>query len=149
MLSILERDGLSHPLTVIFSSDNFKSIFEGVDLSRHKSLNERFMTFNFEKCKHGEIIDYVMFYNERFRGTAFYRELRKSELSTILRKDATLTLRTLNRISIENHYDALAIIKVINDSIHGVIEDAPTPTVKANNRFSIIDEYSTKGEYDI
>src|SRR5207302_10033747 len=55
MLSILERDGLEHPVIVIFCSNNFHSIFEGVDLTHYESLYDRFLKVNFGKCHFQEI----------------------------------------------------------------------------------------------
>lgn len=45
MLSILERDGLSHSVVVLFCSNNFHSIFDGVDLKHHMIV---LLPFNFK-----------------------------------------------------------------------------------------------------
>lgn len=50
MLSILERDGLRHAVVVIFCSNNFESIFEGVDATHFRSLYSRLMKVKFEVC---------------------------------------------------------------------------------------------------
>jgi hypothetical protein len=72
MLSILERDGLGYSVIVIFCSNNFHSVFEGVDLTHHQSLYKRFMKVKFDECDHAEIINYLLHYNESFKGTEYY-----------------------------------------------------------------------------
>lgn len=118
MLSILERDGLEHSVVVIFCSNNFRSVFEGVDMTHHKSLYNRFMKIQFEECDHTEIINYMLHYNTMFNGTPFQKELEKSHLEKLLRQDIHVTHRTLHHISIESKYNAYTMIEKLNKYVH-------------------------------
>lgn len=117
MLSILERDGLGFSVIVIFCSNNFCSIFEGVDLTHHKSLYDRFMKIKFKECSQIEIIDYMLYYNEQFRATEFYLELDKENMKSLLRDDISITHRTLHHISIKAKYNAYEMIKLLNNYV--------------------------------
>jgi hypothetical protein len=114
MLSILERDGLKYSVVVIFCSNNFHSIFEGVDLTHHKSLYDRFMKIKFEECDHSEIIEYILHYNEKFKTTKYHSELSVDILRNSLRKDIKVTHRTLHHISIDAKYNATEMIRLLN-----------------------------------
>lgn len=117
MLSILERDGLDQSVVVIFCSNNFHSIFDGVDLTHHKSLYDRFMKVNFKECDHEEIINYLIHYNEMFKTSEFERDLNVEVLQNSLRKDINVTHRTLHHISIKSRYDAFQMIELLNNHV--------------------------------
>lgn len=117
MLSILERDGLDQSVVVIFCSNNFHSIFDGVDLTHHKSLYDRFMKVNFKECDHEEIINYLIHYNEMFKTSEFERDLNVGVLQNSLRKDVNVTHRTLHHISIKSRYDAFQMIELLNNHV--------------------------------
>lgn len=114
MLAVLERDGLKKSVVVIFCSNNFHSIFEGVDLTHHKSLYDRFIKINFEKCDHQEIIQYIDHYNEKLQGTRYQCPESTSVLGQLLRSDISVTHRVLHQISIECQYDPIKIIHRLN-----------------------------------
>lgn len=148
MISILDRDGLNHPLTVIFCSDDFQSVFGDAMLLRYKSIKERFVSIKFNQCDHNEIIKYVMYYNDKLYGTQFHKNLLNVDLHNLLRKDVEITHRILNHISVEHEYDAIAIINAINARNKQEEDD-----VKALNTFTskyiILDEYTKINPYEI
>ena len=117
MLSILERDGLDKSVIVIFCSNNFHSIFDGLDLTHHKSLYDKFMKVNFKECDHEEIINYLVYYNEMFKKSEFERYLNVDLLRNLLRKDINVTHRTLHHISIKSRYDAFKMIELLNNHV--------------------------------
>lgn len=148
MISILDRDGLNHPLTVIFCSDDFQSVFGNAELLRYKSIKERFVSIKFNQCDHDEIIKYVMYYNDKLYGTVFHKDLVNIDLHNLLRKDVQITHRILNHISVEHEYDAIAIINCINERNKQEEDD-----IKALNTFTskyiILDEYTKTNPYEI
>lgn len=114
MLSILERDGLSKSCIVVFCSNNFHSIFEGVELTHFASLYDRFLKVNFHKCNHAEIVNYILYYNEKIKESSFYCEIDRETLENTLRKDVEVTHRTLHHISVQTKYNALQMVDKIN-----------------------------------
>ncbi|CAK7994804.1 Hypothetical protein POVR1_LOCUS328 [uncultured virus] len=123
MLSILERDGLKKSVVVIFCSNNFHTIFEGVNLTHHKSLYDRFLKINFEMCDHSEIIHYLDYYNQKFKGTKYECKHSINELSQRLNQNVFVTHRTLHQISIECQYEALKIIDGLNGYVKEDLEE--------------------------
>jgi hypothetical protein len=129
ILRVLERD-VPHPVVVIFCSNNFSSIFEGVDMTHHKSLLSRFMKVEFERCDREELADYVYHYNEKFSGTDYYEDVSHSEIRKRIKEDASLTYRQLYQISIRANYELEETIRLINE---GKLEDIvvePLPVEK-------------------
>jgi uncharacterized protein YutD len=114
MLSILERDGLNDSVIVIFCSNNFHSIFEGIDVTHFVSLYDRFVKVNFHKCNHDEIVKYIMYYNEKLKGTDLYCNIHESSLRDSLRLDIEITHRTLHHISVHTKYNAMKMVDMIN-----------------------------------
>lgn len=117
MLSILERDGLEYPVIVIFCSNNFKSVFEGVDLTHHKSLYSRFMKVKFYECDHHEIIDYIVYYNDIFVNSDYELELDVKKMKKLLKPDVHVTHRTLHHISVTCKYNAYHMIDMLNNYV--------------------------------
>lgn len=140
MLSILERDGLGYSVVVLFCSNNFCSVFEGVNLTHHKSLYDRFMKVHFDECDHAEIIEYILHYNGRFIKTEYFRELNVEEIKNSLRKDISVTHRTLHHISVACKYDAFEIIKMLNSHVKedDSGEDLKSKVEKYSNKKKII-----------
>lgn len=120
ILSILERDGLLHSVVVIFCSNNFKSVFQGVDITHHKSLYDRFVKIKFDLCDHDEIIRYISFYNDKFINTEYFHDIKT--ISNLLKPDIAITHRTLHHISIESKYNPIDMVNRINNFIENNIE---------------------------
>ena len=146
MLSILERDGLKHSVVVIFCSNNFHSIFEGVDLTHHKSLYDRFMKIKFEECDHTEIIEYILYYNNRFINTEYHLELDVDNLKNSLRRDVRVTHRTLHHISIHAKYNAFEMIKLLN--IHKNEDDSGESLIDKIGKMKNLNDVSEKDIVD-
>ena len=123
ILSILEKDGLKAPCIVMFCSNNFDTIFEGIDEKHFKSLKDRFTNFRFNRCEKDEIIRYLTYYNNNFKGTEFYEE-NIQILVKELRNDISITYRSLNHISIKKAYDIKSIIYELNTFEENNIKDS-------------------------
>lgn len=113
MLRILERDDISAPVIVIFCSNNFHSIFEGVDITHHRSLYDRFMKVQFHPCDKDELIDYCLYYNEQLKGTDYHTAISKEELHEQLDEDISITFRALHYLSIEAMYKIDKLVDLI------------------------------------
>lgn len=114
MLRILERSDLSESIVVIFCTNNFESIFEGVNLKHHASLVSRFKQFNFEKCDQKELCNYLLHYNTAFLGTEFYEEVDEKWIMENLRENISITNRALHHLSFEASYGVKETIRLLN-----------------------------------
>jgi hypothetical protein len=124
MLSILERSGLTYPVIVIFCSNNFNSIFDNIDMTHHKSLYSRFMKVKFTPCDHTEIVNYIIYYNDKFFDELDYVTIDKTTLSKLLRRDILITHRRLHHITIEAQYNPYTMIDLLNQEPNVVINVA-------------------------
>lgn len=114
MLAILERDGLNHSVIVIFCANNFHSIFDGVDITHHVSLYDRFMKVPFYKCNYDDIIGYIDYYNQKLQNTIYYDATPLDMIKNSLRKDIDITHRALHKIAVQAKYKASDIIHLLN-----------------------------------
>jgi hypothetical protein len=113
LLSILEKDGLSCPCVIMFCSNNFDSIFEGIDNKHFVSLKKRFMQFRFDRCGRYELIEYLRFYNDKFIDTEFYEKEFHKYANTI-KNNINIPYRDLNHITIKKAYNIRRIVKALN-----------------------------------
>lgn len=115
LLRMLERDGLIHPCIIVFCSNNFETIFEGIDSIHFVSLKSRFMRFTFHRCNRNELISYLKYYNQLFINTEFYlSEERFEELCRGLKTEIGLPYRSLHHISILAEYNLEKIVNMVN-----------------------------------
>lgn len=114
LLSVLERDGLSHSVIVIFCCNNFHSIFEDIDITHHRSLYDRFMKVRFNECDIDEVVGYIDHYNRMFEGTDLHANVTKDDLYEMLNSDISITHRALHHISVKTKYNAFAMIDELN-----------------------------------
>jgi DNA polymerase III delta prime subunit len=113
LLGVLERSGLNHPCTVIFCSNNFESIFNGLDMTHFESIKSRFARVKFNRCDRLEISEYIRYYNKKLEGTKFH----KTEIEQIIEKlkpDMTVTYRNLHQITKLSSFDFALIVNKLN-----------------------------------
>lgn len=115
MLAILERDGLSHSVIVIFCANNFHSIFDGIDIIHHVSLYDRFTKVPFHHCNYDDVIGYIDYYNQKLQNSIYYDDKDIHQLKKLLRKDIIITQRSLHKIAIQSKYKASDIINMLNN----------------------------------
>lgn len=114
MLRVLERDDIQAPVVVLFCSNNFASIFEGIDVTHHRSLYDRFMPVKFHPCRYDELIDYLAYYNEKLKTTKYHEQITKEKIKERLRADISITFRALHHLSIEAMYSTGKLIDLLN-----------------------------------
>jgi hypothetical protein len=114
LLSILERTGLTKSCVVIFCSNNFNTIFEGLDMTHFDSILDRFIRIKFEKCDKQEIIDYMTHYNNKFKDTDFYTD-NLPLLFNQIHDDISITYRHLHQIAKISSYNFQKMIALLNN----------------------------------
>lgn len=126
LLRVLEKDGLRHPCIVLFCSNNFDTIFQGVDRTHFHSLSSRFMRYTFTRCYKTELVEYFSYYNNIFINTDLYIEPATLESAVSnLKEDVSITFRSLNHISFRQQYNLLGVIRELNER---VVDDSPPLT---------------------
>lgn len=128
LLSVLERTGNKSSCAVIFSTNNFDTIFSALppeDMIHFYSLRSRFAEVKFDRCDRAEIVNYLTYYNNIFKGTQFYVE--EEELNLVLdslREDVTITYRALTQISNLSSMDPRVIVPRLNEYRSGTFSSS-------------------------
>jgi hypothetical protein len=129
ILNLLERDTVQAPCVLLFCSNNFTSIFSGVDITHYQSLYDRFMKFTFEVCDHTELVRYIMYYSELIFDDPDELIGLKEKIEMLLNKGVKITHRKLHHLSIEAMYDPIKMVELLN--VHKDIfltQEMVTPT---------------------
>lgn len=113
ILRTLEYDKNKEPRVIIFCSNNFQTVFGGIDPAHFESLYSRFMIFTFNRCDIKEIKAYLEYYNNLFIGTDLYVQRIEYELSK-LSVDVNITFRALHHIGVRYEYDIPKMVEQIN-----------------------------------
>lgn len=115
ILNILERRGLGDVCVVIFCSNNFSSIYDGVDMTHFQSLNTRFVEYEFEECDYNEVTNFLKYNNDLLVGTKLHNECLYKILLK-LRKNISISYRDLCSKMVLSHYDFDKTINAINNT---------------------------------
>lgn len=116
LLSLLETTYHEGGLVILFCSNNFDTIFEGIDTTHFISLKKRFVNVRFERCDAEEFKDYLRFLNRKFEGTKWHLpKERLEELLLTVRKDLSITYRDLCHMNIKASYNFEELIQAINE----------------------------------
>lgn len=132
LLKYMSIDCLSGSLVIMFCANNFDTLFEGIDMTHFKSLNDRLLKFKFEMCRKAEIIDYMSHYMEKCSDMDIYMEKDKylSLLNQHLNNDVKITYRQLFYICIQNAYQAVTTARDINQWYLNFLTEDPTTVTK-------------------
>lgn len=116
LLSLLENSYFDKGAIFIFCSNNFDTIFEGVNPKHFESLKKRFLPLKFNRCDCEELKNYIRYYNNKFVGSKWYREedALEQELDR-LREDISIPYRDVSDLNISTCYKVEDFIDAIND----------------------------------
>lgn len=129
ILSILERR-YAAPMVLIFCSNNFDTIFSGVNPVHFVSLSDRFMRFEFTRIGRLEFSDYIRYLNTKFVGTDLHRS--EDYIKCVLDKipgDTSLTYRQLSHIATKSGYDFESMIELSTSRPKPILALASVPTI--------------------
>lgn len=113
---LLDNNKSICPTVIIFCSNNFETIFNGVDMTHFNSLVTRFKKVKFESCDRNNLIGYLKFYNNILVNTKYYipEQVLEYHIKDI-KEDLSITYRELDQISIDCNRDIPKIIEIINN----------------------------------
>ena len=112
LLSLLDEK-TEFPRIFLFCSNNFYTIFEGIDTLHFSALVTRFTNNTFERCDAEEFKNYCRFYNKEFENTRFYCP-NLEELLTLV-NDNKVTFRELDAIAFQSQMDFGEMINHFNE----------------------------------
>ncbi len=114
---MLEATGLAYPCVIIFCSNNFDTIFKGIDNTHFESIKDRFIRINFSLCNKNEIMGYIRYYNQNFINKNSKRAISKDELETVQRTlsdNISITYRKLYHIASKTRYNFHEMAMMLN-----------------------------------
>ena len=116
LLSLLENSYFDKGAIFIFCSNNFDTIFDGVDPRHFESLEKRFLPLKFHRCECEELKDYIRYYNGKFVGSKWHREeeVLERELDR-LRDNISIPYRDISDLNISSCYRVEDFIDAINN----------------------------------
>lgn len=116
LLSLLETTYHTHGLVILFCSNNFDTIFDGVEITHFQSLKKRFLRITFERCNAEELKDYLRYLNDKFCDTKWYLEEDDLERElNLIRSDLLIPYRQLCHLHIMSCYNIRSFITALNE----------------------------------
>jgi len=116
LLSLLETTYHTHGLVILFCSNNFDTIFDGVEITHFQSLKKRFLRITFERCNAEELKDYLRYLNDKFWNTKWYLEEDDLERElNLIRSDLLIPYRQLCHLHITTCYNIRSFITALNE----------------------------------
>jgi len=125
LLSMVERTkGIKSTCVITLCSNNFDTIFQGIDMKHFESLNDRFARVTFETCDRQEVVDYLSFYNNLLKptegdeditfGDMYYPPEKFERAVSRMCKHVDIPFRQLSQICMTSFYDINEIVLEIN-----------------------------------
>lgn len=127
LLHLIEPDKFRGGVIFLFCSNNFDSIYEGVNMTHFHSLRTRFVRIHFNRCQTDEFKDYLRFLNDSLKGTNLYNERIEDILPQL--GNINYTFRDISHIIMEACFDIETIIQLTKDR-HSELSTPTTPDVK-------------------
>ena len=145
-LSSIMDSSIYSSCIIIFCSNNFSTIFEGLDMTHYSSFHSQFISVQFRPCDREEIIRFYQYYNEKFKEKEetqrFYQENIQNIFNS-LSDNVCITYRKLTEISTLLCYDYEKIVLELNKNHCGplIIEEKIIKNVNSLLEESLDDNY--------
>jgi hypothetical protein len=114
LVRLLEQTGHQSGLVYIFCSNNFHTIFKGIEYTHFDSLLKRFMVIEFNRANSIEIENYIKFYNDSLIGSDYYLE-KIEEIVSKLKEELSIPYRNLRFLTIKSEYNWEKLVQLINE----------------------------------
>jgi hypothetical protein len=146
MLSILESNASQNPVILLFCSNIFNTIFEGIEFTHFESLYKRFLRVSFDRCDYNELCGYLQYLNDKFQGTSWeYSRNDLAEVFSAIRRDISIPYRELKYLTIQAGYDFSTFKDLINEwEEEGDIFTATQDTKKSSPPTASLDNVKDK-----
>lgn len=113
VLELLECRLFNRGIIIIFTCNNFESIFEGIDMKHFHSLMSRFLQVEFNRCHRDEFCKYLHFLNDKFINTEFHRE----DIDQLVNRvgDINLTYRMISDLTMKSCFDLERLVDLVSE----------------------------------
>ncbi len=96
--AVIEKTGNMSCCVVVFCTNNFDTLFEGIDMTHFDSLKDRFNPITFERCDRTEIEGYLRYHNDLMRQFEDVYEPNLESILLSLPDDISITYRSLDHL---------------------------------------------------
>lgn len=120
LLGLVENINSESPRVLLFCSNNFRTIFEGVDQKHFAALATRFAINEFYKCEFEEFCNYCRHYNALFENTKFFSPNLEELLSSISNK-TPLTYRELDALTFQSQMNFEKLIHLYDNYNNNIL----------------------------
>jgi hypothetical protein len=115
LLHLIEITYIKNGIVFIFCSNNFDSIFDGVNMKHFRSLRDRFVKVTFKRCDKPELIDYIKYYNKMLVGTEWhYPSESLDKILSGIREDLAIPYRVLTHTTMKAGYKMEILVDILN-----------------------------------
>ena len=145
LLGLLETNFFNNGIVIIFCANNFDSIFDDINIKHFDSLRKRFMRVRFERCDCNEFKEYIKFFNEKYKGTKWFKQpIELEKLLLNIRKDLSIPFRQLCHLNISSCYKVEKFIDAVNQWSNADI--TPINSLKSNSSTNMEEFFSGENE---
>jgi hypothetical protein len=127
LLELIDTDRFPYGSIIIFCSNNFDTIFSGIEMTHFHSLQTRIMNFTFHPCDKKELCGYMDYINQKFRGSIYERK-EMEDVYKKVREDLCITYRKVALTLLEVAYDFELFVEKINE--YSGEKDVYTPNAR-------------------
>jgi hypothetical protein len=114
LLHLIETQ-TEHGLVLLFCTNNFDTIFDGVNMKHFRSLRDRLIRVTFYRCDKQELIEYLQYYNRMLEGSEWYvSEEKMNDVISKLRDDLSIPYRILTHQMMIAEYNLESFVESIN-----------------------------------
>lgn len=118
----------------IFCSNNFHTLFEGIDSTHVESIKTRFTFINFELCGRDELLRYITTFTERIT----IPELKYTNEYLIgafqrVRPNLAITYRDIQKLHSLAAYDVNVFVELVNKEVYNPLISTPPKVYTPNS----------------
>lgn len=116
----------------IFCTNNFHTLFEGIDQTHVESAKTRFTFIEFKMCNKEEFARYIRVFNDRVKNPKIkYSEERLNECINKINPNLNITYRNIQICQTRAAYDIATLVEYINSNIYNPLL---SPTIEPERK---------------
>lgn len=108
LLHLIETKNTNSKRIFVFCSNNFWTLFENIDMTHFKSLKDRLIQIDFNKCSKTEIGDILRYYNSIYKSKLNHKYIDDQILNSLIDnipEKCELSMRRLHHILTKSYYN--------------------------------------------
>lgn len=121
----------------VFCSNNFHTLFTGVDNTHLNSVKTRFTFIEFGECKKAELCRYLDVYNSKLPKELRYDDVEMKICFSLIRNDISVTYRTIQIVMGMASYDIREFAVLINhELVNPLMDESECPSSSTNRSYT-------------